>query len=143
MPRLRPQTSSVSLLALLSLGQFGLAWAGSSHCALMMTGHQNKALIVNCAAAAMLFVGGSVAAQRFGVTGLAAVSAAVVALESILLWLLAKKLIGVWAHMAFDPRAAGAMLNWIKSVAKVVGRRKPQSDLRDTGPQHPEPSYAE
>jgi O-antigen/teichoic acid export membrane protein len=88
-------------LAFLCVGQMVLTWAGSSHCALLMTGHQNSALAVNSVAAAALILAGSVAIRHFGITGLAASTATVVAIENIVLVLLARKLVGVWTHVSF------------------------------------------
>ena len=86
-------------LALLGIGQICLAAAGSAHCALLMTGHQLKALRINALAALALIVAGSWAAKHHGIDGLAAVSAAIVSLESIVMVLLARRLLGVWAYV--------------------------------------------
>ncbi len=84
-------------LALLTMGQLVLTWAGSSHTTLLMTGHQNEALTVNSVAALLLAVGGWLAASHFGITGLALTYTAVVALESAVLMLLCRRLTGVCA----------------------------------------------
>ena len=91
------------LLAILATGQLFLACAGSCDCALSMTGHQFAALAVNLLSGLALAVFGIWAVRNFGSLGLAAVSAAVVAAQSVCLWLLARKLVGVWTHPAWRP----------------------------------------
>jgi O-antigen/teichoic acid export membrane protein len=85
-------------LGILGLGQLFLVCAGSCGCALEMTGHQMVSLIVNLISAVALGVVGTFAAQRFGIMGLAVASASVIGLQSVTLWLLARRIVGVWTH---------------------------------------------
>jgi O-antigen/teichoic acid export membrane protein len=88
------------LLSILVVGQMFLACSGSSDCALSMTGHQIAPLVVNLICGLLLAVLGIWAVRNYGSLGLAYVSATVIAVQSISLWLLAKKLVGVWTHPA-------------------------------------------
>jgi O-antigen/teichoic acid export membrane protein len=117
-------------LASLAIGQICLAAAGSAHCALLMTGQQLKALWVNALAALALIFAGSWAARHFGIAGLAAVSALVVSIESCVLTLLARRLLGVWTHV--DPR-----LDWSGTLGRAFGQR-PGAQSAVTVQQNPE-----
>ena len=55
-------------------------------------------LIVNLVAAMALATLGSWAVIHFGIIGLAIASASVVTMQSFSLWLLARRLVGVWTH---------------------------------------------
>jgi O-antigen/teichoic acid export membrane protein len=89
------------LLSILVIGQMFLACAGSSDCALSMTGHQIAPLVVNTVCGLLLAVLGIWAVRHYGTVGLAYVSAAVIAVQAISLWLLARRLVGVWTHPAW------------------------------------------
>jgi O-antigen/teichoic acid export membrane protein len=95
-------------LILLSAGQLVLVAAGSCHSTLLMAGQQSKALCVNGLAAASIVLGGWLAAERYGVTGLAVAYSLVVALESLALLALARRSVGVWTHV--NPRVDWASL---------------------------------
>lgn len=89
------------LLSILVVGQMFLACSGSSDCALSMTGHQFAPLMVNLASGLVLAGLGIWAVRHYGTNGLAYVSAAVIAAQAISLWLLARRLVGVWTHPAW------------------------------------------
>jgi len=90
-------------LAILGIGQFFFVCAGSSGCALEMTGHQMNSLVVNLISAITLATVGTWAAMHFGLVGLATASASTITVHSITQWLLAKRLVGVWTHPALKP----------------------------------------
>lgn len=90
-------------LVVLSIGQLALSWSGSSHCTLLMTGHQNEALAVNTFFALALIVAGRFAAQHFGILGLATTASAIMALEQLTLVLLVR-LVGIWTHIELPIR---------------------------------------
>jgi O-antigen/teichoic acid export membrane protein len=105
---------AAGILTVVSFGQLLLALAGSCHCALLMTGHEVKALGVNFCAALALGAIGPLAALRFGGMGLAVTYATVVSLESLVLAFLARRLLGVWTF--FDPRCVGPILqSWLRA----------------------------
>jgi O-antigen/teichoic acid export membrane protein len=90
-------------LGILAVGQLFLVCAGSSSWALSMTGHQLGSLLISLISALALAVIGAWSARNFGILGLSITSSSVIALQSICLWLLAKKLVGVWTHPALRP----------------------------------------
>lgn len=127
---------AATLLALLSLGQFALAWSGSSQCALTMTGRQNVALAVALTSALVLLVAGTVMARTFGTIGLAATSAAVVAAESLTQWLLAHKLVGVRANMSLDLPTLAALISQVGDALPTALRPgTPRAKGGGDGPQ--------
>ena len=68
-----------------------------------MTGHQMGSLIVNLMAALGLATIGTWAARHFGIVGLSIASSTVIMAQSLSMWLLAKKLVGVWTHPFLRP----------------------------------------
>ena len=90
-------------LSILGVGQLFLVCAGGSGCALEMTGHQMGSLIVNLMAALGLAIMGTWAARHFGIVGLAVASSSVITAQSLGMWLLARKLVGVWTHPFLRP----------------------------------------
>lgn len=85
-------------LTILAVGQLFLVAAGSCGCALEMSGNHVVVLLVNLVAAVAVVAVGTWAARQFGILGLAVASAGVIAAQSITLWLLAKRIVGVWTH---------------------------------------------
>ncbi|MEX0677387.1 MAG: oligosaccharide flippase family protein [Pirellulales bacterium] len=90
-------------LGILGVGQLFLVAAGSCGCLLEMTGNQTGSLLVNLATALALAVVGTWAARQFGILGLAVASTSIIAAQSITLWLLAKRIVGVWTHPTLRP----------------------------------------
>jgi O-antigen/teichoic acid export membrane protein len=90
-------------LSILGVGQLFLVCAGGSGCALEMTGHQLGSLLVNLMAAVGLVTIGTWSARHFGIVGLAVASSSVITAQSLCMWLLAKKLVGVWTHPMLRP----------------------------------------
>lgn len=90
-------------LGILSVGQLFLVFAGSSGCTLEMTGNQMTSLFVNLVGAIALVVIGTLAARAFGIVGLAIASSSVITVQSLVLWLLAKRIVGVWTHPTLQP----------------------------------------
>jgi O-antigen/teichoic acid export membrane protein len=85
-------------LGVLALGQLVLVGVGSAGGTLEMSGNHRASLLVNVVSATGLVVVGSWAAARFGIVGLAAASAVAVAGQSLALWVLARRIVGVWTH---------------------------------------------
>jgi O-antigen/teichoic acid export membrane protein len=90
-------------LSILSVGQLFLVCAGGSGCALEMTGHQMASLLVNLVAAIALVTIGAWAARHFGIVGLATASTSVITAQSLTMWLVARKLVGIWTHPLARP----------------------------------------
>jgi O-antigen/teichoic acid export membrane protein len=90
-------------LGILAVGQLFLVGVGSSGGALEMSGNHHASLVVNSLTTVALLIVGTWAAWRFGITGLATASACVIAAQSLALWLLAKRIVGVWTHPQYRP----------------------------------------
>jgi O-antigen/teichoic acid export membrane protein len=90
-------------LGILALGQLFLVGVGSSGGTLEMSGNHRASLLVNSLSAAALLTFGTWAAWRFGIVGLATASAGVIAAQSLALWLLARRIVGVWTHPRLRP----------------------------------------
>jgi len=87
-------------LRVLAIGQLFMVCAGAAGHALEMTGRQVCSLLVNVVDVLAIVLLGSWAANHYGILGLATVSTCVVALHSVLAWVLARRLVGVWTHPA-------------------------------------------
>ncbi len=85
-------------LAILLLGQAVIALFGSCGYVLIMTGHQNTALLINAVSMGLLLTIGPWAAEHHGLTGLSCVSSIVLALQTLFTWCSARWLVGVWTH---------------------------------------------
>jgi O-antigen/teichoic acid export membrane protein len=80
----------------LCLGQIAFVCAGSAELTLIMTGRQRIALFVNLGTTLALAVGGTLAARHFGITGLAATNAAIIATQVGLFAFFARRSLGIW-----------------------------------------------
>ena len=89
---------SSTTLAVMALGQVAVAWGGSCGYVLTMTGNQIVALLVNVVTTAALLVVGSWAGSRFNMLGLAWTSTLVLTFQMIAMWVLVRRLVGVWTH---------------------------------------------
>jgi len=82
-------------------GHLVLVLSGNPPHVLTMTGRHRTVVAVNLAAAMVLLVGGAVGAKWYGAPGLAAGSAASLALQNGLLWWLARRRLGIWTHVGW------------------------------------------
>jgi O-antigen/teichoic acid export membrane protein len=94
---------AAGLLSILSLGQFALVWVGSAELTLVLSGRERPAAAVNAIAAGAIIACGPAVARVHGATGLALLSATIVAGQSLTQWLLARKLLGIWTHASGFP----------------------------------------
>ena len=70
---------------------------------LVLTGHARLALMVNVLSAALILVGGSIAAKSFGPSGLAMFAAITIILQSFLHCWLTRRFVGVWPSAILFP----------------------------------------
>lgn len=91
-------------LRILAVGQLFLVCAGAAGYALEMTGRQMCSLAVNSLDALAMVALGTWAASAYGIVGLAIASTLVVASHSVVIWVLARKLVGVWTHPTYSLR---------------------------------------
>jgi O-antigen/teichoic acid export membrane protein len=85
-------------LAVLAIGQAAVAWCGLSGYVLTMTGHQNVVVFANLITAVALLAIGPWAGARFGMLGVSWTSSALLIFHTVLMWVLAGRLVGVWTH---------------------------------------------
>lgn len=90
-------------LGILAVGQMFLVGVGSSGGTLEMSGNHRASLLVNTISATALLAIGTWAASQFGIVGLATASAGAIAMQSLALWLLARRIVGVWTHPLLRP----------------------------------------
>ncbi len=120
-------------LAILACGQFVLVWAGSSHTTLLMTGHQNLVLGVNAISAIILLVGGSLAANYYGMVGLAVVSSSIVILENLVLIVMVRKLLGIHTNVPVNwNKWSERLMNFdaLRGLAKANNDKSKQNQAR-------------
>jgi oligosaccharide repeat unit polymerase len=86
-------------LVILALGYVPLIAFGNPVHALTMTGRHGIAMSVNLVTTCLLLAAGPLVVSRFGVNGLAYVSSGTLALQSTLLWLIARAKCGIWTHV--------------------------------------------
>lgn len=99
------------LLAALAIGQVIAVNSGLAGYVLLMAGQQRAVVIVNgCTAVLMLFAG-SLAAAFGGLLPLAIVAASILALQSLLEWWLAHRLLGIWTHADWRLLFSGRLLS--------------------------------
>ena len=92
----------------LAVGHLVLVLSGNPPYVLTMTGRHRTVVAVNVAAALVLLLVGAAGAKWYGAAGLAAGSAASLALQNGLLWWLAKRQLGIWTHVGFPSADSGA-----------------------------------
>jgi O-antigen/teichoic acid export membrane protein len=90
--------AAAPILVILSVGNLLVACFGNPIHALIMTGRHYYGLVVYVLAAAILAVGGPLAAAHFGALGIAVVSAVCLVFQSVASWGLARCTVGVWTH---------------------------------------------
>ncbi len=92
------------ILAVLSVGQIANVWTGSCGQVLVFTGHQRQLMSVTLwtgtASAAMALLG----VHYWGLAGAATATAGGRVLQNGAVWLMVRKLTGLWTHGTFDPR---------------------------------------
>lgn len=86
-------------LFVMAIGHAVLVLSGNPQHVLAMTGRHRAVLIVNLLSAATLLILGAIGAHFFRTVGLAAAAALSVALQNGLLWLVARRELGIWTHV--------------------------------------------
>ena len=90
----------------LALGYLGLIVSGNPAHLLILTGRHRAVVAVNVAAAICMALVGAIGARAFGAAGLAAGPAAGLILQNGLLWWLARRHLGISAHIGVWSSAA-------------------------------------
>jgi O-antigen/teichoic acid export membrane protein len=91
-----------SVVVILGVGQLIFNWCGVCGTALIMTGHQNVALVATGATSAILVIAGPPLTARFGIQGLAFASALGLSVQNLTIWFLARRYLGIWTHANFS-----------------------------------------
>jgi O-antigen/teichoic acid export membrane protein len=91
------------ILRILAAGQVICLLTGPCEIVLMMAGRQKTTLRVNVCAALALVVCGPLAVRGYGMTGLAVAIATVTALQNLVNWHLAGRLLGIATHVGALP----------------------------------------
>ncbi len=114
-----PEYSGAALcLMALALGQAIHMITGNAGQVLMLTGRERLVLVVEVMAAILLFGLGPFVTIGYGLTGLAVLSAIIVATKKIAMLLLARWLIGVWTHASISYLPAV----WLEAKQLLSGR---------------------
>jgi len=103
---------AATALSILSLGQIAVSLAGCGGMTLAMTGRQTSAMWICCASSAVLCIAGPLAAERWGLSGIAAAAAGALALQAGAEWLVCRRLTGIWTHADFRPAALKSLLGF-------------------------------
>jgi O-antigen/teichoic acid export membrane protein len=104
-------------LIILAIGQAFATFTGASGQLLVLTGRERIVLVVELASAALLLVGGYLAARSYGLLGLVIVSNAVLTMKYLSYWGLARILIGIWTHARLSLIRAS-----LQEVRTLLGR---------------------
>lgn len=94
-----------TVLVLLALGQVVNVAAGSCAITLMMTGFQRLVMGVSLVSLVVAVGGEIVGARLAGITGVAVASAAAIAVQNILLTIMARRRLGIWTHATLRLRS--------------------------------------
>ena len=86
-------------LALLSFGRLVNVVTGSCGVTMSMTGHQTLLMTINLVCGAATVLGCWLAAQAWGLVGVAAASSAGITLQNVVLWLATRRATGLWTHV--------------------------------------------
>jgi O-antigen/teichoic acid export membrane protein len=92
------------VLTILSLGQVANVLAGACGPALMMTGHQVIMMRITVVTGVGAVVLSIIAAQTFGLLGIAVAMASGMIIQNVLMVAYAKTSLGIWTHASFDIR---------------------------------------
>ncbi|MEZ4706073.1 MAG: polysaccharide biosynthesis C-terminal domain-containing protein [Caldilineaceae bacterium] len=87
------------VLALLSLGQTVNVWTGPCDPVLRMTDHQKTIMWISLAAGFFNVAGSLLVVEKFGITGVALVTALALILQNLAALLYTKKQVGIWTHV--------------------------------------------
>jgi len=113
-----PYHQAAPVVAILAFGQLVFALSGTCGLSLMMTGHHRAVLLVNAGIAISLLATAPLAAERFGMTGIAWVASLHNAGRNVLLLIVARRLLGVWTHA--DPRKIAFLVSTLRKKTLPV-----------------------
>lgn len=94
--------SGAMALLLVSAGQVVNVLTGSAATVLMMTGHQRASMVISAATGTGLIAGGLLVVERHGINGVAAVTAAMVAMHGLLSAAWVRRSTGIKTHCGLE-----------------------------------------
>jgi O-antigen/teichoic acid export membrane protein len=114
------------ILTVLSVGQLVNVGLGSGGFVLMMTGRHMLMMYITVVSGFFTVAVGLAVVGPYGLTGVAAVAAASVALQQLLAWLATKRTVGIWTHAGLGLRELGGtgwrdVSSLVKSGSVLVG----------------------
>ncbi len=86
------------ILVILSIAQLVSTWTGSSVNVLLLTGWQTLVARLNVVSIVLLLALGPVSGLNYGATGVAVISAAIIAEFNLVAWIAARIQVGIWTH---------------------------------------------
>lgn len=110
--------AATPVLVLLVLAQLVLTATGPCGTMLMMAGHERLKLAVSVGSGAYLVLGSLWAGGRYGMIGVAAVSASNKALDNLVTLFLVRWRVGVWSHAYLSPFRAREGLTRLLRIAR-------------------------
>jgi O-antigen/teichoic acid export membrane protein len=96
-------------LSVLSIGQLVNVASGPCALTLMMTGHQHAMMRMILVTGVLILTASVWAAIHYGVLGVAVAVAGGMAVQNVGLWLIARRVVGIWTHAA-PAQAWGALV---------------------------------
>lgn len=114
--------AATPVLVLLVLAQLVLTATGPCGTMLMMAGHERLKLAVSVGSGAYLILGSLWAGARYGMIGVAAVSASNKALDNLVTLFLVRWRVGVWSHAYLSPFRAREGLTQLLRIARGYAR---------------------
>jgi O-antigen/teichoic acid export membrane protein len=110
--------AAAPVLVLLALAELVFAAAGPGGTMLMMAGHERLQLAISAASVAFLVPGCLWAGARYGISGVAAVSASTRVLNSLVTLVLVRRRVGVWSHAYLSPLRVREGLSRMAGLAR-------------------------
>jgi O-antigen/teichoic acid export membrane protein len=105
---------AAGILAWLCLGQLSNVWAGSCGTVLMMTGHQTTMMRITAFSGLLVLAGDLYVVRRYGIMGVAVVTAAGMTLQNLLLLVVTRKTTGIWTHIQVSLLRPSVVRRWLR-----------------------------
>jgi O-antigen/teichoic acid export membrane protein len=111
-----PYRAGATILAVLSVGKMVNVLTGSCGVTMTMTGHQTVLLRITAVSTTLTLGAALLAVGRYGALGVAAAVSLGTVVQNLAMWLLTRRVTGMWTHMALPTRAElGELLGLLRS----------------------------
>jgi len=101
-----PYRAGATILALLSVGKMVNVLTGSCGVTMTMTGHQTVLLRITVVSTTLTLVGALMAVGPYGAVGVAAAVSLGTIVQNLAMWIVTRRVTGMWTHMALPRLAA-------------------------------------